>query len=169
MNRLWMCTIILVVSAFATTGEAGGSTCAGPEYHQFDFFVGNWIVSHKGGKRFATDRVTKEFGGCAIWERWYGDRGSRGAGYSSYLPSRHLWVQSFVDDDGDVLVFEGTRTSKSSLTFRGPSYPKQGLVEQNRVIFRLLPKNVMEEYWVVSDDRGRTWKVAFDGFFDRTT
>jgi hypothetical protein len=51
------------------------------------------------------------------------------------------------------------------LLFVGDDYPKPGVVENNRVLFRRLPKGSLEEYWTVSTDHGKTWKVAFDGFF----
>ncbi|MDQ2680888.1 MAG: hypothetical protein M3Y21_07700 [Candidatus Eremiobacteraeota bacterium] len=160
-QALLFVTIVFLVATIATA-KAG---CNAPEFRQFDFFIGNWLVTNKAGKRFASDRVTREFDGCGIWERWYGDSGSRGAGYSGYIPARKLWVQTFVDNDGDVLVFQGERKGRS-LVIRGMSYPKQGIVEQNVVVFRPISKDEFEEYWTVAQS-GESPRVAFDGFFHR--
>jgi hypothetical protein len=154
----------IVTFSALTTPSGAAVGCSGSAYHQLDFFVGTWAVTDKNGKQFATDRVSKEYGGCVVWEQWFGGHGSRGAGYSGYLPARRLWVQTFMDNHGTVLVFEGGRTG-TSFTIGGPSYPKPGHVEQNHVIFRVLPRGAVEEYWTISDDRGKTSKVIFDGFF----
>jgi hypothetical protein len=151
---------------YATMTPAGATaTCSGSVYHQLDFFVGDWIVTDKDGKQFATDRVSKEFGGCVVWEQWFGGSGSRGAGYSGYDEARRRWVQTFMDNRGTVLVFEGN-PDESTFVLEGPSYPKPGVVEKNRVIFRSLPQGVVEEYWTTTDAGGKT-KVVFDGFFHR--
>ncbi len=121
-------------------------------------------MTDKRGKQIATDRVTKEFGGCVVWERWFGGRGSRGAGYSGYVAARKLWVQTFMDDRGTVLVFEGG-PGAGGFVIEGPSYSKTGAQERNRVVFRTLPQGVVEEYWTVSGDGGKTSTVVFDGFF----
>ncbi len=158
--------LAIVTTLIASTAAAGvdAAVCSGPAYRQLDFFVGDWVVTDKQGKPFATDRVSKEYGGCVIWEQWFGKRGSRGAGYSGYVAARRRWVQTFMDDRGTVLVFEGQR-SGASLVIAGPSYPKPGLVAQNRVVFRPLAHGVVEEYWTESDDGGKRGHVVFDGFF----
>jgi hypothetical protein len=153
-----------IFSATTVAGPAASGACSGPAYHELDFFVGNWVVTDKLGKQFATDRVSKEYGGCVIWEQWFGARGSHGAGYSGYVPTRHVWVQTFMDDRGTVLVFEGGPAG-ASFSISGPSYPKPGAIEQNHVIFRTLPQRVVEEYWTVWDDGNKTSRVIFDGFF----
>jgi hypothetical protein len=156
--------IVAAFSAMTVAGPAAPAACSGPAYHALDFFVGNWVVTDKNGKQFATDRVSKEYGDCVIWEQWFGSRGSHGAGYSGYVPARHLWIQTFMDDRGTVLVFEGGPAG-ASVSISGPSYPKSGVVEQNHVIFRTLPHRVVEEYWTVSDAGDKTSRAVFDGFF----
>ncbi|HEV7180227.1 MAG TPA: hypothetical protein VGN11_10150 [Candidatus Baltobacteraceae bacterium] len=155
-----ICAAVALSTAVASAANAG---CSAPQYRQYDFFVGNWIVTRKDGKQFATDQVSKAYGGCVVWEQWHGSS-SHGAGYSGYDAVRKVWVQSFMDDQGSVYTMEGHRTA-DALTFEGPDYPKAGVVEQNRVAFRPLAGGVVEEYWTVSTDGWKTSKVVFDGFF----
>ncbi|MEO7040159.1 MAG: hypothetical protein ABI186_09045 [Candidatus Elarobacter sp.] len=159
---------VLAILAFGCCVQPAraAAPCSSATYHQYDFFVGSWIVKNKHGKQFATDLVTKEFRGCVLWERWYG-RSSHGAGYTGYDAARKIWVQNFMMDDGTVLSFEG-RAVGTSMLFHGPSYPKAGVVEQNRVVFRKLPEDRVEEFWTVSHD-GKTWTTVFDGFFSRAS
>lgn len=155
---------LLAVPAPAGADSSAPAPCAASVYHQLDFFVGNWLVTDKSRKTLATDRVSKEFGGCVIWEQWFGARGSRGAGYSGYVPARRRWVQTFMNDRGTVLVFEGGPQAEG-FVIEGPSYTKSGALGHDRVVFRTLLHGIVEEYWTTSLDGGKTSTVVFDGFF----
>lgn len=139
-------------------------SCASPHHREFDYFVGNYTVFNKNGKQIGTDEVTSEMDGCALLEHWHG-RTVQGVGYSAYDETRREWVQTFFQNDGTVLIFRGNMT-KDGMLISGIDYPKPGVTEQNRVLFRRLPDG-FEEYWTVSTDKGRTWHVIFDGFFRR--
>ena len=56
--------------------------------------------------------------------------------------------------------------TKDGILIAGVDYPKPGVTENNRVLFRPRPDG-FEEYWTVSTDGGRSWHVTFDGFFRR--
>ncbi len=150
---------------FVAPAVARAGPCDAPVYNQYDFFVGNWVVTHKDGTPFATDVVTKELKNCTVWERWNGSK-IHGLGYSGYDAVNHKWIQAFFGDDGSVALFEGHH-HPNGLLFTGRDYPKPGVVELNKVDFRQLAGGVVEEYWVSSTDGGKTWKLAFDGFFHR--
>ena len=157
-------SFICVSMLLAMTNAGIAAACRASAYHQLDFFVGDWTVFDKTGTQIATDLVTKRYGGCVIWEQWFGAHGSRGAGYSGYVSARHRWLQTFMDDRGTVLAFEGGLVG-TSFIIGGPSYSETGIVEQNRVIFRTLPHGVVEEYWTRSEGAGAKPSVIFDGFF----
>lgn len=162
--RLLSLAVLAGLLAVPAPARAGGAPCAASVYHQLDFFIGNWLVTNKSGKTIATDRVSKEFAGCVIWERWFGARGSHGAGYSGYVPARRRWVQTFMNDRGTVLVFEGGPQAEG-FVIEGPSYTKSGALGHDRVVFRTLPHGIVEEYWTTSLDGGKTSTLVFDGFF----
>jgi hypothetical protein len=138
--------------------------CATPHHREFDYFIGNFKVFDKAGKQIGTDEVSLEMNGCALLERWHG-RTTEGVGYSGYDDTRKEWVQTFFQNDGTVLVFRGNMT-KAGMLISGIDYPKPRIVEHNRVLFRRLPDG-FEEYWTVSTDNGKSWRVVFDGFFRR--
>ena len=140
--------------------------CATVHHREFDYFIGNYTVFDKAGKQIATDEVSSEMSGCALLERWHGRHGE-GVGYSGYDGTRNEWVQTFFQDDGTVLVFHGNMTG-AGLLISGTDYPKPGITERNKVLFRRLPTG-FEEYWTVSTDNGKSWHVIFDGFFRRST
>lgn len=152
-----------LILALAVSGHIAPA-CATVHHREFDYFIGNFRVFNKAGKQIATDEVSSEMDGCALLERWHG-RSSEGVGYSGYDDTRKEWVQTFFQNDGTVLVFRGNMT-KAGLLISGIDYPRPGVSEQNKVLFRRLPDG-FEEYWTVSTDNGKSWPVVFDGFFRR--
>lgn len=166
MKNLAVFVLVSALVGFAGTTARAAQSCSASAYHQYDYFVGTWNVYNRQGKKFAVDRVTRELDGCAIWERWNGSHG-KGLGYSAYDRGRGRWFQAFFGDDGSVLRLDGTLTPKG-LFFTGDSYPEPGKTEMNRVLFRRMSKNEVEEFWTISDNGGKTWKTAFDGFFRRS-
>jgi hypothetical protein len=154
----------LLTLLFALATQHIAPSCSTPHHREFDYFIGNYNVFDKTGKQIGTDEVTSEMDGCALLERWHG-RTVQGVGYSGYDDTRKQWVQTFFQNDGTVLIFRGNMT-KDGILIAGIDYPKPGITEENRVLFRPL-SNGFEEYWTASTDSGRTWHVVFDGFFRR--
>lgn len=144
---------------------AAAAPCAGPAYHQFDFFVGNWTVTNKAGKTVGSDAVTKKMNDCVIFERWRDATGpGSGFGITGFQAGRHTWHQTFMDDTGLVLTLDGA-LENGGMHLRGTDYPTTS-ARLNDVLWTR-HGNVVEELWRVSIDRGRTWKTVFDGFFHR--
>jgi hypothetical protein len=81
--------------------------CTGPEYHQFDFWIGEWDVMLPNGKRAGVNRIEPILGGCALRESWSGAGGSRGTSYNAWDATRRRWHQTWVDNQGTLLVIEG--------------------------------------------------------------
>ena len=50
---------------------------AGPEYQQFDFWVGEWDVE-VGGQKVARSRIEKISDGCIVQENWMPSGGPPG-------------------------------------------------------------------------------------------
>ena len=54
-----------------------------------------------------SNRIEPILGGCALRETWSGTGGSDGTSYNAYDASRKRWHQTWVDNQGTVLVLEG--------------------------------------------------------------
>jgi hypothetical protein len=44
--------------------------CAAPEYREFDFWIGDWVVTRPDGKPAGTNRIERIAGGCGLQETW---------------------------------------------------------------------------------------------------
>ena len=89
--------------------SAAAAHCDGPEYHQFDFFEGDWDTYDYGAPDsvVARNTVTPMLGGCAVREVYVQGDGVQGESFSVYDASRHRWHQSWVTNRGSMLLLDG--------------------------------------------------------------
>jgi hypothetical protein len=91
--------------------------CGGPEYRQFDFWLGDWNVYARDGSLAGTNDVTREMDGCVLQEHWVaaGPPARRGSSFNTWSPAFRRWHQTWVDSTGGLtwaVVFDGTYVRK---------------------------------------------------------
>jgi hypothetical protein len=84
-----------------------------PKHHQFDFWIGDWQVHRPDGALAGINRITREYGGCVIHERYATGKGYSGESLNVYDAARKVWHQTWVDDSGLLLTIEGRWNGKS--------------------------------------------------------
>jgi len=108
--------IVLLASALSLTASAEPSTaatasepCNAQEFRQFDFWLGDWdVASTASGVARGTSHISREIGGCVIWENWTSSgSGYFGKSYNTYNVSLQRWEQYWVDNQGGVIFFYG--------------------------------------------------------------
>ena len=146
------------------------ASCAALEYHQFDFWMGDWDafdidgagrVSPSKSARVRVDRILE---GCVLREEYEGTDGLKGQSFSIYDASRKLWHQSWVTNRGQLLVIEGSFTA-GEMVLTGVEH-KPGIRTIVRGTWKMVNGGVRETA-VTSTDRGKTWKPWFDILFRR--
>src|SRR4051812_29704320 len=137
MKKTTLLPVLLVASALAACAHAPGNApieatpapapaasgapppaCTAPEYHQLDFWLGDWDVvvharkspdSDAWADAPGTQHVEKLLGGCAISESFTASGPGpawAGRSYSSWQPAPlGKWRQTWVDDQGSYLAF----------------------------------------------------------------
>jgi hypothetical protein len=161
---------VAITPARAQDSAAPGkpaAPCAAPEFHQFDFWLGDWDAfdAAEPTKLVARNHVTPMLGGCAVREVYQQTDGLVGESFSTYDASRGRWHQSWVTNRGTLLLLDGalngdrmtlTATQKSSAgtasLLRGVWYREGGAVRET--VDR-------------STDGGKTWSPVFDILFRR--
>jgi hypothetical protein len=136
--------------------------CAAPEFHQLDFWVGDWNLTHRA--RTARDKdewtdgtgtnsVRKILKGCVIEEHFEDKAGDfMGQSASVYDPAQHQWRQTWVDDSAGYLVLRGN--------FENGRMVLQTPVEKNatkRMVFHDIKPDSFDWDWESSTDAGKTW------------
>jgi hypothetical protein len=162
--------LALVSTARAETPPAKTPpACSAPEHRQFDFWVGDWEVETADGKHAGTNLVETILGGCVIQEHWKGARGMTGSSFNIYDPGDGLWHQTWVDDHGTLLELKG-RLEKGAMVLSGET-PARGDAKaaRQRITWTPLGDGRVRQLWESSEDGGKTWAVAFDGYYRKKT
>ena len=148
----------------AQTAPASAKACAAPEHHQFDFWIGEWDVTLPNGKRAGTNRIESILGGCALRETWAGAGGSNGTSYNAYDATRRRWHQTWVDNQGSLLLLEGT-FADGRMILEGETLDTAGQSQRQRITWETKAPGRVRQLWETSTDGGATWTTAFDGLY----
>ena len=148
--------IVLLGLAATASQAATPAPCTLPEHRQFDFWIGDWQVHKPDGSFVGINRITREYGGCVIHERYATGRGYSGESLNAYDAARKVWHQTWVDDTGLLLTLEGRWDGK------------QMVLEGNRQRITWTPdaQGGVRQLWEAADEKG-AWSVVFDGRYTR--
>ena len=108
-----------------------------PEYHQLDFWIGEWDVMSPGAPAPAHSRIERLLDGCIIQENW--------------MPAGVLKLQGTFHDGG--MRYEGTTPVAG------------GRERMEKLTFTPMEGGRVHQYWVQSSDGGKTWTTSFDGIY----
>lgn len=143
-------------------------SCAAPEYRQFDFWVGDWIVENPAnGQRQGTNLITRDFSGCVVTEHWEGAGGSHGSSFNLFDRQRAVWHQTWVDDSGTLLLLDGRLVDSSMVLQSQPTAMPNGSRTINRITWTPMEGGRVRQHWETSADGGATWQTAFLGIYRR--
>jgi hypothetical protein len=165
---LTTCMFFVVVMVSKTVPGQSTSSCASPEYRQFDFWVGDWDVFEPGAATSTAHvRVERILGGCVLHERYQDGAGVAGESFTIYDAARGRWHQTWVTNNGRLLTIEGGPES-NSMVLTGAYYRDKG--QEVRVRGTWTPvENAVRETAVTSEDGGKNWKPWFDLMFKPST
>jgi hypothetical protein len=143
--------------------------CTAAAYRQFDFWLGDWDTyriknDHPGDVSVARNRVTAILDGCALHEAYTRSDGYAGESFTSYDASRKVWHQTWVTNQGELNVMEGTQQGQR-IVLSGQVTDAQG-VQWQRVSWEPWQGGV-REVCEGSRDGGKTWTTLFDILFRR--
>lgn len=139
--------------------------CQGPEYRQFDFWVGDWDAFDVGDPKtkVARARVDLILDGCVLREDYQATNGLRGQSFSIYDASRKVWHQSWVTNRGKLLVIEG-KFRDGEMVLSGVENTTDGKTKQVRGTWKAVAEGVRETAFVSTND-GKDWELWFDLVF----
>ena len=106
--------LVIVPKSAQATPAMTSNYCNAPEFRQFDFWLGDWDTFRIKDEKptttsVARNRVTSILGGCALHEIYTCTDGYSGESFTIYDASRNVWHQSWVSNQGELVVVEGAR------------------------------------------------------------
>jgi hypothetical protein len=163
MNLRFARSFLSILGSFlACTANAA---CDDAMFRQFDFWLGEWEVRTPEGKLAGTNRISREYDGCVIHERYTTPRGYSGESLNIFDVGRKVWHQTWVDTDGTLLVLEG-RFIDDHMMLEGKNTDAEGKITQHRITWTPNADGTVRQFWQSTDATG-TWVTAFDGRYTR--
>ena len=145
--------------------------CAAAEYHQFDFWLGEWDVFNPQGQKIGTNAITSTNDGCVLLESWRDARGGTGNSFNFYESNTKRWHQFWVASNGNAAPLsaaaDGTPMPMSGGLVNGAMVLQSpaGMKPVNRWTWSKLEGGRVRQHAEQSDDAGATWKTTFDGTY----
>lgn len=165
LNTVSFAAVTLCMAAAALGQATPPAACSAPEHRAFDFWIGDWNVHGPKGKLAGTNRITPEYGGCVLHERYDTGRGYSGESFNVYDAPRKVWHQSWVDSSGLLLLLEGgIRDGK--MVLQGQTTAADGKLTKHRITWTPNADGSVRQLWESSNPAGE-WIVAFDGQYTR--
>lgn len=149
-----------------TAGAQQPAACAATQHRQFDFWIGTWDVTAPGGQRAGTNRIERILSGCALYESWEGATGSRGHSFTAWDPGDNKWHQTWVDNEGTVLMIAGGLVN-GEMVMEGERRLADGTRQLNRLTWTPNADGTIRQIWQTSRDQGMRWTLVFDGLYRR--
>lgn len=142
--------------------------CTGPEFHQFDFWLGDWEVvgGPEGVQPLGRSKIARVSGGCALSEHWTNQGGQDGRSLNAYDSVAKEWTQFWVGFDGVILRLHGGFDG-TAMVMHGELPAAGGGVQQQRISWTPTADGSVIQKWETSDDDSKTWAVSFLGVYRR--
>jgi tetratricopeptide (TPR) repeat protein len=143
----------------------------GTEAHQFDFWVGDWVVTPWGAPAsvppIGHNTITAQLEHCLLLEEWTAANGSTGKSFNFWDENRKAWRQVWTAGDGQSLDYEG-QFSDNAMRFTGWTLNAKGARVLQKLTFFRISADTVRQLFEASEDSGATWKNTFDGRYVRT-
>jgi hypothetical protein len=131
------------------------------ERHRFDFWIGEWEVTTRGGTRVGSSVVQSVSGGCALLENWTSARGGQGKSLNAFNPAVGQWQQYWIGQDGNPTEYRESTWRGTSIVFRAhvPATGKSPATEM-RLTFTPVDSTTVEQHGESSTDGG-SWTTNY--------
>jgi tetratricopeptide (TPR) repeat protein len=139
--------------------------CDGPEFRNFDFWVGEWDVTATGSA-VASSSIQKILNDCVILENYSSFSGYAGKSFNSYDPQKKEWQQYWIDSAGSSIEFHG-KYADGQLVYESDSVNPDGTKIKRKMTFVKLSDNQVRQFSVQTKDGGKTWTPEYDLLYTR--
>jgi len=163
MIRLFLISVLTIVTVTISMGQPQQDPCSGDENHQFDFWIGEWDV-YAGDQLAGTNKIEQILGDCVLKENWEGSLGSKGQSFNAYDSRTKKWYQTWVDNNGSVIHFYG-HYDDGKMLYKGEWLTADGKKTWFKMTFFNNEDNgTVRQLWEQSLDQSK-WTTIFDGLY----
>lgn len=151
---------VFLISLYPFSALAANNACSDKAFQEFDFWLGQWQLSWNtpsGETKTGTNTIEKILGGCVIQES-FTDGSFSGNSVSTYNKATQQWQQTWVDNQGSYLVFNGRFENDTMRLSMAPQTNQEGKTIIRRMQFKEIKTNSLTWYWQSSEDNGENWQ-----------
>jgi hypothetical protein len=160
------CPILVACAVQLAWADTQPAPRAAAAHQQFDFWIGDGVVTEHG-KPAGTNRIERVLDGCALFENWVGAGGGRGHSLNFYDTQRQLWQQTWLDASPGALNLTGGMRGARMVMSGSRKDPKTKQGQIDRITWTPNTAGSVRQLWDRSIDGGQSWKVVFDGWYQR--
>ena len=159
--------ILTLIMAFYMKAQKTPCT-TDPVYRQFDFWIGEWDVYAKNGKKAGDSKIDLILDSCIILENWKSANVSQGVYYAgksfnTYNAATKQWQQTWVDNTGNTTEFlRGNGSDGKIVYYADKVMDPKGKSFMRRLTFTKLSNDKVRQFGERSDDEGKTWTTEYD-------
>jgi tetratricopeptide (TPR) repeat protein len=135
------------------------------ESRQLDYWVGTWEQRSSAGAVVGETEYRAALSGCALVEHTTNPPLYSAVAFHYFNTERGAWVQHYLDSAGKDLWYTGD-VRGDTLVYRLSSAPVGGRTIYRSIMVRESADRIRWRF-ETSDDDGRSWRTAFDGFYVR--
>lgn len=167
LRRLAVLATLALLGPLPASSQTTPGPCLSEAHRAFDFWIGTWDVYRPNGQKVGVNEIGSAMGGCVLHER-YSAGAYHGESFNTFDAARGVWHQTWVDNQGALLLLEGGVTD-GAMILSGETTDAQGAKTLQRITWTRLEDDGtrVRQLWEVSNDGGQTWTVAFDGEYRR--
>ncbi|HEX5756962.1 MAG TPA: hypothetical protein VFY12_11510 [Arenimonas sp.] len=156
---------LLASSLLLGASGSANAACEGDAHRQFDFWLGEWEVHTPEGKLAGVNRISREYDGCVLHERYTGASGYTGESLNIFDAARQVWHQTWVDSGGTLLLLEGG-LQDGAMVLGGRGRNAKGVDVEHRITWTPNADGSVRQHWQARETDGE-WKTVFDGRYTR--
>lgn len=139
----------------------------------FDFWLGDWEASWQENgsvKVLGENHLSRDFKGWVIHEQFKvndgASKGFEGASWTVFNKREQKWLQTWVDNGGAYMAFDGKLDGNNRI-FERTTIDKKGNSLMQRMVFKDIKPESFTWDWESSADGGKTWKLSWQIFYKR--
>lgn len=115
----------------------------------------------------SSSRIESDFGGCVVTEHYEAPGGFKGSSFNMYDATRKVWHQTWVSNNGGLLLLEGGREG-DAMVMHGATTGLDGKVTKHRITWTPSADGSVRQHWESTDSTG-TWLTSFDGRYTKAS
>ncbi|MEO6613739.1 MAG: hypothetical protein ABIT05_13190 [Chitinophagaceae bacterium] len=142
--------------------------CSGPEYRQFDFWIGEWEAFGLNGQKAGESKVSLILDSCIILEEWTSasvNRGLRYAGksFNTWNAATRQWQQTWVDNAGGSNEYLLGKSEGNKIIYRSSPFPfNKDTMAIRKLTFTNISPVKLRQHGEISKDNGFSWSTEYD-------